>query len=41
MLNLHRDGKIVDEHQGEIGKSLREHRQDDNVEVGGIGDLAR
>ena len=41
MLNLHRDKKIVRRELGRDGKILRDHRQDGNVAVGGIGNLAR
>ena len=43
MLNFHRDKKIVliGENRGEMGRVHSDHRQDDNVAVGGIGNLAR
>ena len=40
MLNLHRDTKIVRGEPGGDGKILGDHRQNDNVVVGGIGNLA-
>ena len=41
MLNLHRDRKIAGENRGEMVKFLLSvHRQDGNVTVGGIGNLA-
>ena len=38
---MHRDKKIVRREPGRDGKILSDHRQDDNVAVGEIGDLAR
>ena len=40
MLNLHRD-KIRKARTGRDGKILRDHRQDGNVALGEIGNLAR
>ena len=41
MLNSHRDKKIVRREPGRDGEILSDHRQDGNVAVGGIGNLAR
>ena len=39
MLNLHRDENPQGENRGEM-KDICDHRQDVNVAVGGIGNLA-
>ena len=41
MLNLDRDKKNCRREPGRNGKVLRDHRQDVDVAVGGIGNLAR
>ena len=42
MLNLHHDKKSkARKEPGRDGKILRDHRQDSNIAVGGIGNMAR
>ena len=40
MLNLHRDKKLIMRETGRDGRILSDHRQDSNVAVDGIGNLA-